>query len=88
MPAIDVNGKTYETDTEGYLVNFDEWNIDIAEFIAQIEELEMTDNHWEIIKFLRAYYKQHQCPPNIRELTQAVSEELGEEKSYLVGGSQ
>ncbi|MDQ3268246.1 MAG: TusE/DsrC/DsvC family sulfur relay protein [Pseudomonadota bacterium] len=80
MPTIEVNEKTYETDKEGYLVNFDDWNMDIAKFIAQAEELEMTDSHWEIIKFLRAYYKQHQSTPNIREVTQAVSEELSEEK--------
>ena len=80
MLATDVNKQTYETDKEGYLVNFDDWNIDIAKLIAQAEELEMTDHHWEIINFLRAYYKQHQSAPNIRELTQAVSDELGDEK--------
>ena len=80
MPVIDVNGKTYETDAEGYLINFDDWDMDVAKHIAQAEELEMTDNHWEIIKFLRAYYKYHQTSPNIRELTQAASDDVGEEK--------
>ncbi|MCK7502189.1 MAG: TusE/DsrC/DsvC family sulfur relay protein [Comamonadaceae bacterium] len=30
MASIDVNGKTYETDEEGYLVNLGEWNEDVG----------------------------------------------------------
>ena len=32
--AIDVNGKSYETDEEGYLVNLAEWNEDIGKVLA------------------------------------------------------
>jgi sulfur relay (sulfurtransferase) DsrC/TusE family protein len=32
--AIEVNGKSYETDEEGYLVNLAEWNEDVAAAIA------------------------------------------------------
>ncbi len=35
--AIEVNGKSYETDEEGYLVNLTEWNEDVAGFLAQQE---------------------------------------------------
>ena len=80
MPSIEVNGKNYETDSEGYLVNFNDWDIDFANFVAKNEELELTDNHWEIINFLRMYYNYHQTPPNIRELTQAISDEISEDK--------
>lgn len=78
MPEISVNNKTYKTDKDGYLVNFDDWDTDFAKHVAELEELDMTDKHMEIIIFLRAYYTQHQSAPNIRELTQAISEELDE----------
>ena len=29
--GIEVNGKTYETDEEGYLVNLADWNEDVGE---------------------------------------------------------
>ena len=31
MAIIEVNGKTYETDEEGYLVNLADWNEDVAQ---------------------------------------------------------
>ena len=43
MP-IDVNGKSYETDEEGYLVNLAEWNEDIGKELAKSENVEMTEN--------------------------------------------
>ena len=35
MANIEVDGKSYETDEEGYLVNLAEWNKDVADYIAQ-----------------------------------------------------
>ena len=32
--AIELNGKTYETDEEGYLVDLNEWNEDVAKILA------------------------------------------------------
>ena len=31
MPTIEVNGKSYETDEEGYLANLADWNEDVAD---------------------------------------------------------
>ena len=31
MPTIEVNGKPYETDEEGYLVNLADWTEDVAQ---------------------------------------------------------
>ena len=41
MPTIEVNGKTYETDEEGYLVNLADWNEDVANYIAKAENVDM-----------------------------------------------
>jgi tRNA 2-thiouridine synthesizing protein E len=87
MP-IEANGKTFETDEEGYLVNLGEWEPAIAEVMAAQDELELTDEHWEIIKFLREYYAEYQIAPAVRVLTKAVGKRLGKEKGnskYLYG---
>ena len=44
MPTIEVNGKSYETDEEGYLVNLAEWNEDVAKHIAQTEGTTILDH--------------------------------------------
>jgi dissimilatory sulfite reductase related protein len=80
MPSIEVNGKSYETDEEGYLVNLADWNMDVANYIAQTENLNMTDNHWEVINFLREYYEEYQIAPAVRVLTKAIGKKFGPEK--------
>jgi tRNA 2-thiouridine synthesizing protein E len=78
--GIEVNGTTYETDEEGYLVNLADWNKDIAEEIAKAENVEMSPNHWEVVNFLREYYDEYQIAPAVRVLTKAIGKQLGEEK--------
>ena len=63
MPTIEVNGKPYETDEEGYLVNLADWNEDVANDIAKTENVEMSPNHWEVVNFLRKYYDEYQIAP-------------------------
>ena len=80
--SISVNGNTYETDEEGYLVNLADWNKDIAEHIAEEEKVPLTDNHWEVINFLREYYNEYQIAPAVRVLTKAIGKQKGNSK-YL-----
>lgn len=80
MSTIEVNGKSYETDEEGYLVNLAEWNPDVGNYIAGTESIEMTDSHWEVVNFLRGYYDEYQIAPAVRVLTKAIGKQLGPEK--------
>jgi tRNA 2-thiouridine synthesizing protein E len=78
--AIDVNGKSYETDEEGYLVNLADWNEDVGAVLAQSEGVAMTEQHWEVVNFLRDYYNEFQIAPAVRVLTKAIGKKLGPEK--------
>lgn len=79
MP-IEVNGKTFETDEEGYLANLSEWEPDLATAMAAAEDVDLSDEHWDIINFLREYYEEYQIAPAVRVLTKAVGKRLGKEK--------
>jgi len=78
--GIEVNGTTYETDEEGYLINLADWNEDIAGVIATQENVEMTSSHWEVVNFLRDYYNEYQIAPAVRVLTKAIGKQLGADK--------
>jgi len=78
--GIEVNGTTYETDEEGYLVNLNEWNEEIGKAIAVGENVEMTPGHWEVVNFLRDYYNEYQIAPAVRVLTKAIGKQLGADK--------
>jgi len=79
MP-IEVNGKSLETDEEGYLANINEWVPEVAEVMSKQDDLALTSEHWEIIKFLREYYEEYQIAPAVRVLTKAVAKKLGADK--------
>jgi len=80
MPTIEVAGKTYETDEEGYLVNLSDWTEELGTEIAKTENVEMTPNHWEVVNFLRKYYEEYQIAPAVRVLTKAIGKQLGADK--------
>jgi len=69
-----------ERDEEGYLVNLNDWTKDLANDLAKDEEIELTDEHWEIIDMLREYYNEYQIAPAVRVLTKAVGKKLGKAK--------
>jgi len=78
--ALVVDGKEYETDEEGYLANINDWVDGVATAMSAEDELELTDEHWDIIRFLREYYEEYQIAPAVRVLTKAVSKRMGKEK--------
>ena len=78
--AYELNGETFEADEEGYLVDISAWNTDLAELIAKDENIEMNDDAWEVVNFLRNYYEEYQIAPAVRVLTKAIKKKLGAEK--------
>jgi dissimilatory sulfite reductase related protein len=80
MSTIEVNGKEIPVDEEGFLTDLKEWNEDVATFMANGDELELTTSHWEVITFLREYYEEYQIAPAVRVLTKAIGKKFGKEK--------
>jgi len=58
-----------ERDTEGYLVNPDDWTDDIAKELANEENIELNDSYWPILNFMRKYYTEQSVAPDVRHVT-------------------
>ncbi len=80
MSTIEVNGKNYDTDEEGYLADLSQWDADVAGYMAKADGSDLTDAHWEVINFLREYYEEYQIAPAVRVLTKAIGKKLGKDK--------
>lgn len=78
--TIDVGGKAIEVDEEGYLANIGDWTKEAGGVLAQSENVDMTDGHWEVVDFLREYYDEYQIAPAVRVLTKAIGKKLGKDK--------
>ncbi len=76
MP-IEVNGNSLETDYENFLVDPRDWNEDVAKEYARLEEIELTETHWKVLNFMRAYYNEHLTPADVRHTTKFLVDELG-----------
>ncbi len=67
-----MNEKTYagtmvSLSEEGYLVDLNDWNREIASEIAKEENIEMSDQHWTVIQHLQDQYKA-EIPLTIRKI--------------------
>lgn len=80
MATVDVKGKTIEVDEDGFLANLDDWSMDVANYFAQVEGIDMSEQHWEVVNFLRDYYKQYQIAPMIKILVKEIGKKMGPEK--------
>ena len=54
-----INNQKIEADKEGYLSNKSNWSEQLALIIAEGENIEMTENHWEVVHFVRDFYLEY-----------------------------
>lgn len=81
-----VKGNPIETTDQGFLINLKDWNETVALEIANLNNIELTALHWEIIFFIREYYQKYTHLPNTRLFVKAIKKQLGDDKgnsSYL-----
>lgn len=68
-------------DNEGYIVNPAEWNEQLAHELAAEEALELTEEYWEILNFMRDYWNEHKVAPDVRHVVKHLSNEQGLDKA-------
>jgi dissimilatory sulfite reductase related protein len=68
LPAID---------EEGYLIDPADWNEQLARILARQENIELGDEHWVAIHFMRDFYQEHQVIPDVRFVTRHLAEFYG-----------
>ena len=71
-------------DSEGFLRELSDWNLDVALQIAMAENLELTPAHWEVLELLRAYYLEYDSSPAMRALVRYCSINLGPDKGKSI----
>jgi tRNA 2-thiouridine synthesizing protein E len=64
-------------DDEGYLIEPEAWDEEVAKVFASQEGIQLTEDHWDAIYFMRQYYAEHQIAPDVRHVIKHLSERLG-----------
>ncbi|OBT13507.1 sulfur relay protein TusE [Vibrio sp. UCD-FRSSP16_10] len=77
---FEFNGKTINTDAQGYLLNHQDWQEGMIEILAQEEGIELTEAHLEVVHFVRNFYLEFNTSPAVRMLVKAMEKAHGPEK--------
>ncbi len=72
-----------ELDAEGYLTDPAAWTEDWARKTAKELNIELTEDHWEALRFMRAFMEEHQVPPDARFVMRHLSETRGAGRNRL-----
>ncbi len=78
MPEIETKGKKIRVNEEGFLVNPEEWDEEIADLLAKEEEGidALTEDHWAVINYIRSYYLEKNLAPMVRKICKTTGFQL------------
>ncbi|MFC1799441.1 TusE/DsrC/DsvC family sulfur relay protein [Candidatus Eisenbacteria bacterium] len=79
MPKVEIGGREFEVDGDGFLQQPETWDEDVARLFAMTDGTgELTEKHWAVIKYIRQYWKEKDMAPMVRKVCQASGLRLRE----------
>lgn len=88
VTLLRVGDRDIETDSEGYLLDLSDWSDAFARAQAAREGLSLTDEHWQVIRFLRRYFHEHGVQAQVRVMIRHFAKAWGPQRGsnhYLHG---
>ena len=79
--ALEVNGKSIETDGNGNLTDPAAWDEDVAKALAAEDGIELTQEHMDVINYLRSEYLENNEQPMERAINKGMSKIWGRKVS-------
>jgi tRNA 2-thiouridine synthesizing protein E len=73
MPLIEYEGRQIRLDDEGFLADFEDWDVEVALALARLEGVgELPPASLDILLFMRKFYKEHHHFPILRAVCRNV----------------
>ena len=74
MSFIEVGGKKLELNEDGFLLQPELWDRDVAAALARsAEEVDtLSEAHWKVIDYIRDYFLQNQTAPMVRAVCKST----------------
>jgi tRNA 2-thiouridine synthesizing protein E len=77
---IVVDGQALETDAEGYLVDREQWSEAFARTLAAQLNLDLTDEHWQVLRFIRNHWRTKGRLASTRQMVRHFRTVWGEDR--------
>ncbi|MDK9723896.1 MAG: TusE/DsrC/DsvC family sulfur relay protein [Sterolibacteriaceae bacterium MAG5] len=71
---MDANNRMPARDAEGYLVEPTEWDEDVAAHLARELDIDLEDDHWDVIRYMRTLYDDRRVAPDARHIIKHLEE--------------
>lgn len=79
MATLDIDGRSFEVDGDGFLQQPTEWNDEVAALIAKFDGIEeMSDKHWAIVHYIRKHWEETDMAPMVRNICKETGVRLRE----------
>jgi len=69
MPTTTIDGHEIHVNDEGFLTDPDEWSEPLATSLAAQIGIDLTDEHWAAIRFLREDFAKEGETPTLRRIS-------------------
>jgi dissimilatory sulfite reductase related protein len=79
-PLVLPDGSLVALDAKGYMTDASAWRPQIAEYMAAVDGLSLTPEHWVVLEIFRDYFARFEMEPPMRALVSAARMKLGREK--------
>jgi TusE/DsrC/DsvC family sulfur relay protein len=80
--SLEVNGKTIELDNNGNMTDPALWDEDVAKALAAMDNLELTQEHFDVLNYLRSeYFDNNGEQPMERMINKGMSKIWGKKVS-------
>lgn len=76
MGFVTAAGLSIEVDDDGFMTRPETWDEAVARALASHDGVELGDDHWKIVTYLRQYYLQFGIAPMVRKLCKETGFEL------------
>ncbi len=68
MAVTTIAGHDVQVDAEGFMTEYDEWDEEVGTALAAQIGIDMTDEHWQVVRFLREDFSQEGQTATIRRV--------------------
>jgi len=68
-----------DKNAEGFLLDLNTWNLEIAQHLAREENIELSTEHLAIINIIREFYQEYNLHPGMRVLIKVLQQKIASE---------
>ena len=79
MPTVEIEGREFEVDGDGFLQNPEIWDEEVARLFAISDGTgELNEKHWAVVKLIREHWEENDMAPMVRKICQNTGLRLKE----------